>query len=69
MIERKQAQQPQPERMPEKEPIPEPSDRKLPEREPIPVPPDAERPVPIKEPPANNPPIDDGPKGPKKIVV
>ena len=63
------AQQPQPEKMPEREPLPNPTDRKPPEREPIPLPPDAERPVPIKDPPVPKPPIDEGPKGPKKIVA
>ena len=43
---------------------------KDPEEEPIPVPPGEEPPLPIEDPPLplEKGPIDEGPKGPKKIV-
>ena len=61
---------PRKEKKPEREPIPMLDESGLPENEPIPLPPDKERPVPIEDPPAPGelPPIDEGPKGPKKIV-
>jgi hypothetical protein len=48
-----------------------PAEKEQPEREPIPVPPGEEPPLPIQDPPSPGAqaPIDEGPKGPKKIVT
>lgn len=46
------------------------TDNEQPEDEPVPVPPDQKPVAPVEDPPAphEKAPIDEGPKGPKKIV-